>query len=356
MKDGFLSADRSLLLYPPFRNDMSGCTATTAVIADNKIIVANAGDSRTVLGIKGTAKPMSFDHKPQSEGERNRIVAAGGFVESDRVNGNLALSRALGDFDFKKSVNKSPEEQIVTALPDLLTHEISPDDEFLVLACDGIWDCMDSQAVVEFVRRGIAARQELAYICENIMNNCLAPASDMSGVGCDNMTILIVGILNGKTKEEWYDMICDRVSKGDGPVAPESSAEAAQLETDNTPEVEDEGHYDEIFRRTVGGGLSLQQLLGSGAELVTNSDGTIVIQSDASGVFGALQKLQNQDNIEIIDAEDEGTKQPEHAEHGHEDDEEEDEDEEESTSEKSKAPKDTKESAAKEEPEVKQKD
>lgn len=53
------------------------------------------------------------------------------------MNGNLALSRALGDFEFKKSADLSPEQQIVTAFPDVVTHEISPDDEFLVIACDG---------------------------------------------------------------------------------------------------------------------------------------------------------------------------------------------------------------------------
>lgn len=52
------------------------------------------------------------------------------------------------------------------------------------------------------------------------MDNCLAPASDVSGIGCDNMTILIVGLLNGKTKEEWYDLIAERVANNDGPVAP----------------------------------------------------------------------------------------------------------------------------------------
>ena len=51
------------------------------------------------LGIKGRAKPLSFDHKPQNEGEKARICAAGGFVDFGRVNGNLALSRAIGDFE-----------------------------------------------------------------------------------------------------------------------------------------------------------------------------------------------------------------------------------------------------------------
>ncbi len=116
---------------------------------------ANAGDSRSVLGVKGRAKPLSFDHKPQNEGqflllldsstkltlgsgEKARICAAGGFVDFGRVNGNLALSRAIGDFEFKKSAELSPEQQIVTAFPDVITHSISDDDEFLVIACDGM--------------------------------------------------------------------------------------------------------------------------------------------------------------------------------------------------------------------------
>ena len=97
----------------------------------------NAGDSRSVLGIKGRAKPLSFDHKPSNEGEKARICAAGGFVDFGRVNGNLALSRAIGDFEFKKSADLPPEQQIVTAFPDVTEHELGDDDEFLVIACDG---------------------------------------------------------------------------------------------------------------------------------------------------------------------------------------------------------------------------
>ena len=70
-------------------------------------------------------------------GEKARICAAGGFVDFGRVNGNLALSRAIGDFEFKKSAELSPEQQIVTAYPDVITHTITDDDEFLVIACDG---------------------------------------------------------------------------------------------------------------------------------------------------------------------------------------------------------------------------
>lgn len=54
------------------------------------------------------------------------------------MNGNLALSRAIGDFEFKKSADLPPEQQIVTAFPDVTTHDLGEDDEFLVIACDGI--------------------------------------------------------------------------------------------------------------------------------------------------------------------------------------------------------------------------
>lgn len=80
---------------------------------------------------------MSYDHKPQNDQEKARICAAGGFVDFGRVNGNLALSRAIGDFEFKKSAELPPESQIVTAMPDVEIHEMTDDDEFLVIACDG---------------------------------------------------------------------------------------------------------------------------------------------------------------------------------------------------------------------------
>jgi protein phosphatase 2C family protein 2/3 len=167
--------------------------------------------------------------------EKARIQAAGGFVDFGRVNGNLALSRAIGDFEFKKSADLPPEQQIVTAFPDVEIHDINEDDEFLVVACDGetphattrtaltsagIWDCQSSQAVVEFVRRGIVAKQPLQSICENMMDNCLASNSDTGGVGCDNMTITVIGLLHGKTKEQWYEDIAKRVANGEGPCAP----------------------------------------------------------------------------------------------------------------------------------------
>jgi len=277
LKDGFLATDRAILGDPRYEEEVSGCTASVGIISNKKIYVGNAGDSRSVLGVKGRAKPLSFDHKPQNEGEKARINAAGGFVDFGRVNGNLALSRAIGDFEFKKSAELSPEQQIVTAFPDVTVHEITDDDEFLVVACDGIWDCQSSQAVVEFVRRGIVAKQDLSKICENMMDNCLASNSETGGVGCDNMTMIVVGILNGKTKEEWYEEIAKRVANGDGPCAPPEYAEFRGPGVHHNFDDSDSGYdvdMDQKLKSFGGNQRGRIILLGDGTEVLTDSDDT----------------------------------------------------------------------------------
>ena len=72
---------------------------------DNQVIVAHSGDSRAVLCRGGKAFPLTRDHKPQVRSESQRIIERGGFVRNGRVNGELALSRAIGDTDFQVSFN-----------------------------------------------------------------------------------------------------------------------------------------------------------------------------------------------------------------------------------------------------------
>ena len=85
------------------------------------LTVANAGDSRAVLCRSGgQVVPLSFDHKPQQEREMKRIHDAGGFVNQfGRVNGNLNLSRSIGDLKYKQVPGIAPADQIITAEPDI---------------------------------------------------------------------------------------------------------------------------------------------------------------------------------------------------------------------------------------------
>lgn len=115
-----------------------------------------------------------------------------------------------------------------------------------MLACDGIWDCMTNQQVVTFVRQHLAEDNKLDDICEQIMDHCLAPDSDAGNVGCDNMSIMIVAILNGKSEEQWYEWMKNRVT-------PKKDALGNDIETTpssentvdkNTPEADDKAKND----------------------------------------------------------------------------------------------------------------
>ncbi|KAK0174817.1 hypothetical protein PV327_010544 [Microctonus hyperodae] len=172
----------------------SGCTAVVAILKGNDLYVANAGDSRCVLCRDGEALELSLDHKPEDEPEMKRIVKAGGKVTIDgRVNGGLNLSRALGDHAYKQNAELPPQDQMISALPDVRHITIDPKrDEFMVLACDGIWNFMSSNDVVKFVSERINKTENLSKICEELFDHCLSPNTMGDGTGCDNMTAVIV--------------------------------------------------------------------------------------------------------------------------------------------------------------------
>jgi len=86
---------------------MAGCTANVSLIVNGTLICANAGDSRTLLCSGSKPYPMSIDHKPDDEKEYNRVTKAGGFVSEGRIDGNLNLSRCIGDFEYKKDKSLS---------------------------------------------------------------------------------------------------------------------------------------------------------------------------------------------------------------------------------------------------------
>ena len=137
----------------------AGCTATVVLVTPMELYCANAGDSRSVMCEKGYAVDLSKDHKPDLPEERNRIHKAGGEVLEGRVNGMLALSRAIGDFDYKPITPPKDAQphwflnnHMVTSFPDVVVKPFHKDVEFMVLACDGIWDCKTSDQVVQYFK------------------------------------------------------------------------------------------------------------------------------------------------------------------------------------------------------------
>lgn len=185
-----------------------GCTCCICCLTEQKIVVANAGDSRAVLCRGGVAMPLSEDHKPNQAREQDRIKAAGGYVETQnspagtqyRVNGNLNLSRAIGDLEYKQDKSLPPEEQIISAEPDVGFTTRSYDDEFLIICCDGVWDMKSNQEVVDFVRTRLSAVSEsedrtkaALRIIEELLDDCVSPDLQATrGLGGDNMTAVLV--------------------------------------------------------------------------------------------------------------------------------------------------------------------
>mmetsp|Transcript_58261 Transcript_58261/g.138798 ORF Transcript_58261/g.138798 Transcript_58261/m.138798 type:complete len:395 (+) Transcript_58261:124-1308(+) len=196
--------------------NLMGCTAVVCCISPTMIVVANAGDSRAILVRDGQVVPLSEDHKPQAPGERARITRAGGTVERQqlgpfvqfRVNGHLNLSRSIGDLQYKRNEQLAPHEQIICSTPDVQVFPRNPADEFIVMACDGIWDVLSNQDVASFVRERMRAQgligpgaarnsktRPISRIAEELLDHCIPmDLSTTGGLGGDNMTALVIAL------------------------------------------------------------------------------------------------------------------------------------------------------------------
>lgn len=180
---------------------MTGCTSCVCLIdnANKKLYFANAGDSRVVLCKKGLAYPMSIDHKPDLDIERNRIYKAEGYVTEGRVKGNLNLSRGLGDLEYKENPKLPPEEQMITANPDIIVEDLTKDCDFIIIGCDGIWDCLTNQEACDRVKKALDKdkKVKLSKVIEDMMDDIIATdIYNETGVGCDNMTCEIIQFLH----------------------------------------------------------------------------------------------------------------------------------------------------------------
>lgn len=145
-----------------------------AFISPKKVYVANCGDSRAVLCRSGNPIFSTRDHKPVLPAEKERIVKAGGNVVIQRVNGLLAVSRALGDYEYKNVEGRGPCEQLVSPEPEIFVRDRDEDnDEFLVLACDGIWDVMTNEDLCDFIHSRLLITDDLVSVANQVIDTCL---------------------------------------------------------------------------------------------------------------------------------------------------------------------------------------
>ncbi|KAL9551124.1 hypothetical protein MBANPS3_004412 [Mucor bainieri] len=155
----------------------SGCTAIVAfvkVIEDKRILyTGNVGDARAVLCRQNKAVRLSYDHKGSDSQEAKRIMDLGGFMMNNRVNGVLAVTRSLGDSVMK---------EFVVGNPFTTETELGPNDDFLILACDGLWDVCEDQDAVDLIKD----IKDPQVASQKLLDHALANFST------DNLSIMVI--------------------------------------------------------------------------------------------------------------------------------------------------------------------
>jgi len=151
----FARTDKSMLTHGI---QVSGCTACSCLLREEKtsrvIYTAHLGDARAVICRGGLAVRLTSmsDHKATDPAEAKRVIEAGGSIFNERVNGMLAIARAFGDHQLKAPALPN---DAVSNVPDITSTELTDQDMFVIVACDGLWDVIEDQESVNLVLEGI---------------------------------------------------------------------------------------------------------------------------------------------------------------------------------------------------------
>nr|XP_017249665.1 PREDICTED: probable protein phosphatase 2C 27 [Daucus carota subsp. sativus] len=182
IRNAFLKADHAFA-DENHLDISSGTTALTALICGKLLVVANVGDCRAVLGRRGRAFELSKDHKPNCSSERTRIERLGGVIYDGYLNGQLSVSRAIGDWHMKGSKGSAVP---LSAEPELQEIELAEEDEFLIIGCDGLWDVMSSQCAVTTARKELMLHNDPERCSRELVREAFKRNS------CDNLTVIVV--------------------------------------------------------------------------------------------------------------------------------------------------------------------
>ncbi|ORC86287.1 protein phosphatase 2C [Trypanosoma theileri] len=176
-----------------------GCTLITAAVHGRMLYVACLGDARAVLYDGNMTIPMSEDHKPTNKKEHTRILQCGGFVQFGRVCGILAVSRALGDYEFKFNGNRfiANRELMVSNVADVRQINLTDSSKFLLMACDGLWDVVENEEATQFVRDFLSYTPDVGSSPETTkraLNNCCQKLAEFAidRGSTDNVSVMLL--------------------------------------------------------------------------------------------------------------------------------------------------------------------
>ncbi|KAJ4957483.1 hypothetical protein NE237_024594 [Protea cynaroides] len=164
----------------------SGTTALTAMIFGRSLLVANAGDCRAVLSRLGAAIEMSRDHRPSCVKEQKRIESLGGFIDDGYLNGELTVTRALGNWHLQGMKQTGEKGGPLSAEPELKMITLTKEDEFLIIGSDGVWDVFSNQNAIDFARRRLQEHNDVKLCCKEMVEEAIKRGA------LDNITIVLV--------------------------------------------------------------------------------------------------------------------------------------------------------------------
>ena len=176
----------------------SGTTANVIAITPDKIICANAGDSRAALYTGNKAIALSIDHKPQNPIEKQRISKTGVPIIQGRVNG-LNLTRSIGDFGHKNVAGLQFNKQPIICVPQVKQFDRSKQDKFIILGCDGIWQKYEDDHVklTEHFNKELETKSGNDAL-KDFFDQNIATTMGNTPYGKDNMTAILIEFLENK--------------------------------------------------------------------------------------------------------------------------------------------------------------
>ncbi|XP_074868864.1 protein phosphatase 1F isoform X2 [Carettochelys insculpta] len=209
LKGSFQQTDEMFLLKAQREKLRSGTTGVSALIVGNRLHIAWVGDSQVMLVQHGKAVTLMEPHKPEREDERERIEALGGcvtYMDCWRVNGTLAVSRAIGDVYQKPYISGNPDGN---------SFELTGSEDYLLLACDGFFDAIRRDDVMNLV---------LDHLMQNKGDGVKAAerlvAAAKENGSSDNITVLVVFLRDPK------DILADCLGDPKSLSADEGAAES----------------------------------------------------------------------------------------------------------------------------------
>ncbi len=180
--------------------DECGSTANIILINNKFIYIANVGDSLSLMYKNGEIYKLSNEHKTTLKSEILRIKKFNKIkLIHNRIDGKLNITRAIGDLNYKKNENLKPFEQIITSYPEINKIKMTDDIDFIIMASDGVWDCVDQEKLCETIEKELKENinNKISNIIANIFDNIISK-NNISSIGSDNMSCIIIQFKNNK--------------------------------------------------------------------------------------------------------------------------------------------------------------